>query len=69
LSDKQQGRADVKSLTIYLVANYQLARFVSVFGEYQFFWQRTSGDPAARIDVDQNRVRVGVQFGYPFVFD
>jgi len=50
---------------------YQVARFVNVFGGYTFFQQRTGGASSvtAEVDVDQNRVRFGLQFGYPINFD
>ena len=69
LGTHQGSQVDGYSIIVYLAANYQLSRYVSLFGEYQFFRQRPGGAPEARIDVDQNRVRFGLQFGYPFSFD
>lgn len=65
----QAERVDVRALTVNLGVTYQLARFVSVFGGYTFFQQRTGGSSSVRADVDQDRVRVGLQFGYPINFD
>jgi hypothetical protein len=69
LSSAQSRSVDVHSLTLYLGATYQLARYVSAFGGYTFFLQRTGGSSTTRNDVDQNRVRFGLQFGYPINFD
>src|SRR6266446_4155889 len=71
VSRQQTGRIDVKSLTLKLGVTYQVARFVNVFGGYTFFQQRAGGasSSSAEVDVDQNRVRFGLQFGYPIHFD
>jgi hypothetical protein len=70
LNSAQSRSVDVKSVTAYLGATYQLARYVSVFGGYTFFWQRTGGSSTTQADIDQNRVRLGLQFGYPInLFD
>lgn len=69
VSRGQTGRVDSKALTLNLAASYQIARFVSVFGGYTFFQQRTGGSSGVQFDVDQNQVRFGVQFGYPINFD
>jgi hypothetical protein len=69
LSSTETRSVDVKSVTLYLGATYQIARYVTAFGGYTFFWQRTGGSSANQNDIDQNRVRVGLQFGYPINFD
>ena len=71
VSRQQTGRIDVKALTLNLGVTYQVARFVNVFGGYTFFQQRTGGASSVttEVDVDQNRVRFGLQFGYPINFD
>jgi hypothetical protein len=69
VSDRQGSRVDVQALTVPLAVSYQLARFTSVFAEYAFFHQHTASSSSFRNDVDQNRVRFGVQFGYPINFD
>jgi len=69
VSSQQANQVDVKTLTVSLNAAYQVGRFVRVFAGYTFLHQRTGGSSATQIDVDQNRVRVGVQLGYPFSFD
>jgi len=69
VSSQQANQVDVKTLTVSLDAAYQVGRFVRVFAGYTFLHQRTGGSSATQIDVDQNRVRVGVQLGYPFSFD
>lgn len=69
VSRGQTGRVDTKALTLSLGASYQVARFVSVFGGYTFFQQRTGASSSQQFDADQNVVRFGVQFGYPINFD
>ena len=71
VSGQQTARVDVKALTLNLGVTYQVARFVNVFGGYTFFQQRAGGasSSSAEVDVDQNRVRFGLQFGYPIHFD
>jgi hypothetical protein len=74
---QQSSQLDAKSLTIPVVVSYQLARYTAVFAEYTFFQQRTGGSSStttggsstAQPDIDQNRLRFGLQFGYPFNFD
>jgi len=43
--------------------------YANLFAGYTFYQQRTGGSSTQQVDVDQNRVRVGVQFGYLFNFD
>jgi hypothetical protein len=66
--DVAQTRSDDKALTLNLNASYQLARYISLVGAYTFFNQRTDGG-TLQADVDQNRVFLGLQFGYPISFD
>jgi hypothetical protein len=65
----QTQQVDVKAITLSLGATYQIAQYASLFGGYTFFRQRTGGSSPIQNDVDQNRVRFGLQFGYPFNFD
>jgi len=66
----QARQVDARSFTLTLSASYQFARYASVFGGYTFFQQRTGGSSTTQqFDVDQNRVRFGLQFGYPINFD
>jgi hypothetical protein len=60
--------SDFWSVSLALGATYQIARFVNVFGGYNYFVQRT-GARSTVADVNQNRVRFGLQFGYPINFD
>jgi len=69
ISSRQAQQVDARSFTLTLSASYQIARYATVFGGYTFFQQRTSGSSATQLDVDQNRVRFGLQFGYPINFD
>ena len=68
--DVARSRSDIKALTLNLNANYQIARYVSIVGSYTFFNQRTDGGSGSsqQVDVDQNRVFLGLQFGYPISF-
>ena len=69
LTSRQTAQIHVKTLTVDLKASYQLATAVSIFGGYSFFQQRTGSSSTTELQVDQNRVTFGVQFGYPFHFD
>jgi hypothetical protein len=71
----ERGRIDETSFTVPLQATYRLTPWLALVGAYQFFEQRSdstirdrNGEPLA-VDADQNRVWVGVQFGYPIRFD
>lgn len=68
-------RIDVQSLILPVSATYRFNEWFAFVASYQFFRQRSdstlrteSGDVLAR-DADQNRIFVGLQFGYPFRFD
>jgi len=66
----QARQVDARSFTLTLSASYQFARYASVFGGYTFFQQRTGGSSTTQqFDIDQNRIRFGLQFGYPINFD
>jgi len=75
-SSQQSRQVDVKALTLNLGVTYQIARYTSIFGGYSFLRQRvgagttTNGSSSSgQFDADQNSVKFGVQFGYPFNFD
>jgi hypothetical protein len=65
VTSAQGQNVDVRSLTVNLAASYRLARYVNIFAGYTFYQQRTGSSSTVQLDADQNRVRVGVQFGYP----
>lgn len=67
--DRTRARTDVNAFTVSLNAAYQVARYISIFGSYTFFRQRSESSSSNATDVDQNRVFLGLQFGYPFSFD
>jgi hypothetical protein len=70
IGPNQAGQETLQSVNLTIGASYQLARFTTLFGGYTFFWQRSEGSSTTQqVDVDQNRVRFGIQFGYPFNFD
>src|SRR5262245_47108895 len=68
-SSQQASQVDVKTFTLTLNATYQLNKYIALFGGYTFLHQRTGGSSSTQVDVDQNRVRVGVQMGYPIDID
>jgi hypothetical protein len=68
VSDRQAQQVDVNAFTLTVGAVYPLGRYASIFGGYTFFWQRTGASSTTSDDVNQNRVRFGLQFGYPFNF-
>ena len=69
LFGQQAGQVDVWATSLNLGATYQIAPLLSVFGQYQFFLQRTGGSSSTQVNVDQNRVLFGVRLGYPINFD
>jgi hypothetical protein len=70
LSDQQIQRVDVKIFTLSLGAAYRVNPYITVFGGYSFLLQRVGQFSTTQdFDADQNRVKFGVQFGYPFAFD
>jgi len=68
IGPSQPGQGDIRAFSLGLNAAYQIYQYVTLFGGYSFFYQRADR-PSTEPDVDQNRVRVGIQFGYPFNFD
>jgi outer membrane putative beta-barrel porin/alpha-amylase len=75
-SPDDDRRIDIQSFTVPLTATYRLTAWVAAVASYQFFRQRTDGGPVLNRaglvvaeDADQNRIFVGLQFGYPFTFD
>jgi len=61
---------DVRSFTFDLRAAYRFTSWLAAVGGYRFFAQRSdSGSTRLAGDVDQNRLFVGVQFGFPKKFD
>jgi hypothetical protein len=74
----ESGRGDsidVHSFTFGVQATYRITPVIAFVAGYQYFHQRSDstavtdrGTPFAT-DADQNRVFVGLQFGYPIRFD
>lgn len=68
-------RIDVRSLILPFAATYRFNEWVAAVASYQFFLQRsdstlrTASGATLAADADQNRIFVGLQFGYPFRFD
>ena len=71
LSDQQIQRVDVNVFTLSIGAAYRLNHYTTIFGGYSFLVQRVGhfSTTEGLFDADQNRVKVGIQFGYPFAFD
>jgi len=69
VSRRQASQIDIRALTVPVAVNYQFARYSSIFAEYTYFQQQTGSNSSLRSDVDQNRLRFGLQFGYPFNFE
>jgi hypothetical protein len=69
------NRIDIQGLTLPLQLTYRITAWMAAVARYQFFRQRTDSevrDSAGNLlaaDADQNRVFVGLQFGYPITFD
>jgi hypothetical protein len=68
---------DVDTVSLTLQARYEITRWMAAIAGYTFYLQRSGNTavvtPAGTVttanDVDQNRVFVGLQFGYPITFD
>jgi hypothetical protein len=62
---------DAHSLSLDLRALYRFTTWLSGVAGYRFFQQRSDSSSSSSLasDVDQNRVFLGVQFGYPIKFD
>jgi hypothetical protein len=75
--DNRQPRIDIETFTLPLTATYRITAWIAAVAGYQFYRQRTGGAPVVNQrsglviaeDADQNRVFVGLQFGYPLTFD
>ena len=65
VSNQQTNQVDVTAYEVGLGATYRLSRYITIFGGYNFLRQRTGGGATTQLDADQNRVRLGLQFGYP----
>jgi hypothetical protein len=65
--DVARTPTDIKALTLSLGVTYQIARYVAIVGSYTFLSQRN--DAPNGVDADQNRVTLGLRFGYPISFD
>jgi hypothetical protein len=71
----ENNRIDISSVTLPLQATYRLTAWMAAVARYQFYRQRTGTevrDTAGNLlaaDADQNRLFVGLQFGYPITFD
>jgi hypothetical protein len=66
---KRTGQVNVEAVTLNLGATYQIAQYAALFGGYTFLRQRTGGSSSIQLDADQNRIRFGLQLGYPINFD
>ena len=58
------SKIDIEALTLNPSVSYQIARNIAVVTAYTFFNQRTGG-ATSTVAVDQNRVFIGLRFGYP----
>ncbi|MGH7324036.1 MAG: hypothetical protein ACREJ9_05235 [Candidatus Rokuibacteriota bacterium] len=73
-TETPDDRIDVRSFTLPLTAIYRVNAWLAVVGAYNFLHQRSDSrvtvvGAALANDVDQNRISVGVQVGYPIRFD
>ena len=75
--DNRDPNIDIQTFTMPLTATYRITAWIAAVAGYQFYRQRTGGEPVLNQrtgqviaeDADQNRIFVGLQFGYPFTFD
>jgi hypothetical protein len=71
-TESDDSSIDVKAWSLPLRVSYQINRYLTAVAGYQFFRQRSTGTLRDALgttslgsDVDQNRVAVGLQIGYP----
>jgi hypothetical protein len=69
VDNSQASQIDVEAYRVTLGLAYRLSRYASIFGGYEFIHQRTGSSSTTQVSGDQNRVRVGLQVGYPFSLD
>jgi hypothetical protein len=69
VDSQQASQVDVEAYRITLGLSYRLSRYASIFGGYDYIRQRTGKASTEQVNADQNRVRVGIQVGYPFSLD
>jgi hypothetical protein len=73
--ESDDDRIDIRAMTFPLTATYRLTAWLAAVASYQFYQQRSDSTVRTRAgrliaeDADQNRVFVGLQFGYPITFD
>ena len=66
---------DVDTFSLTLQGRYEINRYMAAIAGYTYFRQRsnstvtTGAGTITANDVDQNRVFVGLQFGYPITID
>jgi hypothetical protein len=62
---------DVHSFSLTLQGRYEINRYIAAIAGYTHFLQRSSSAVGGAVagEVDQNRVFVGLQFGYPITID
>lgn len=63
--DLSSAESTLKVLTLNLRASYQIARSISLIGSYTFFHQTTDTGGRNSVDIDQNRVFLGLQYAFP----
>jgi opacity protein-like surface antigen len=71
------GNIDVDTFSVTLQGRYEITRWMAAIAGYTFYAQRSgnttvvtpTGTIVTANDIDQNRVFVGLQFGYPITFD
>jgi hypothetical protein len=69
VDDRQASQVNVEAYRLNLLAGYRITRYAALFAGYEFIHQRTGNSSTQQVDADQNRVRIGLQVGYPFSLD
>jgi hypothetical protein len=70
ISESVEGTGiDVRSFTVDLRASYRFTSWLAAVAGYRFFQQRSETLTSLAQDVDQNRISLGLQFGWPIKFD
>jgi hypothetical protein len=63
--DLSGTESTLKVLTLNLRASYQIARSISLIGSYTFLQQTSDTGRRDSLEIDQNRVFLGLQYAFP----
>jgi hypothetical protein len=68
-STRNRQNEEIRAINAGIDVTYQIARSIALIASYNYFHERSKVEGSPTEKIDQNRVFVGLQFGYPFSFD